>query len=369
MCKYKHPRQFACIDPAGHFKRLGTPIKSTEHLQACIKNIPTTAQYLSVYGWANWTGGKITPEISKTAVIDGVFFDFDDAEDPERAIRDAAEVAAFIGDHCTTNFSGLKGAHVWIDCYPVDLIPDLKGPVLRGFANMLCDRLPELDTMDFAVIGDTSRVSRIIDSVHPGTKLHAIGLSAEELAMLSIDEVGKMAQNSRGLTQVHEPSQWVTDELYKIEGEIITERLDKLFYNKQISYTCYAGWLKRYSSEVLSERISAWNGIKTIEEEWRRIRRMQAENMPTSTNGQTPEENWLIRVVDIFKVVQRMGGIQPKGSKVSTSSSEHEARCHITKLMSDCGWTRSQMHEVFSHADDYSHAVTERQINSLIGRV
>ena len=369
MCKWKIPLQYAYIDPTEpperEFKRFESPIISDDHLKAVRRATTHTGEYLSVYGWKKWVGGRLTPEISKTAIIKEIFLDFDDAADPLKAIRDGAEVAWYVG-HSTTNFSGSKGAHVLIHCHPVALIPDLKSSVLRGFANMLADNLTELSTMDWAVIGDTSRVHRIIDSIHPGTKLHAIGLTAYELATKSIDEIHEMAANRRGLIQVPEPSVWVSSQLWRIEKEIITERLDRLFYNKQISYIGYAGQLKRYDSDVLSERVRVYRSIRTIEDEWRRIR---LKNAPKTDGllGRSPEETWLMKVIKIFKVVQRMNSIQPAGSKVSTSSSEQEARCHITKLMRDCGWTRSAMHRVFSHADDYNYTKTERQINSLIG--
>jgi len=167
MCKWQILEQYAYIDPTAppgrEFKRFGTPIHSDDHLKAVRKSVTHTGEYLSVYGWKKWIGGRITPEISKTAVIDGIFLDFDDADDPQRAIRDAAKVARYVG-HCTCNFSGAKGAHVMIHCDQVDLVPDLKSHVIRKFVIELVDKLTGLDTLDFAVVGDTSRVHRIIDS-------------------------------------------------------------------------------------------------------------------------------------------------------------------------------------------------------------
>ena len=361
---YPAPKQFAYVDPAGKFQRMTTQIWNDHQMKACVERIPHKAVYESVYGWKSWQSGQITPEISKTAIIDGIFFDFDDAEDPQKAVRDAAEVAWYVG-HCITNFSGAKGAHIWILCHQVDLIPDLKSSVLRGFANMLADHLPELSTMDWSVIGDTSRVHRIIDSVHPKTKLHAIGLTAYELATCTIDEIKEKAKNRRGLIQVPEPSQWVTDELYRIEGEILTKRFYRLYDNKGISLQTLTTVIRDINTS--SERIKLYRFLDVVEAEWQRIR---AKNAPKTDGiiGRSPMETWLLKVVEIFKVVQRMNSIRPAGSKVSTSPSEHEARCHIAHLMDDCGWTRSQMHEVFSYADDYKHMKTERMLNSLVGR-
>ena len=367
MCKWDIPLQYAYIDPTAppdrNFRRFETPIISDAHLKAVRGMLTHTGEYLSVYGWTGWHGGEITQEISKTARVNALFLDFDDAANPLAAIRDAAEVAWYVG-HSITNFSGSKGAHVMIHCHPVDLIPDLKSAVLRGFANMLGDRLPELSTMDWSVIGDTSRVHRIIDSVHPGTKLHAIGLTDYELATLTIDEIHEMAANRRGLIQVVEPSQWVTDELYRIEEEIISSRFEKVYTAINMPPATRRYFIEQHTSE---DRLYAYSRLCAIEDEVYRIR---LENAPKTDGitGRSPEETWLLKVVKIFEKVQRMNSIRPAGSKVSTSSSEHEARCHIIHLMDDCGWRRGDMHRVFSHADDYTHEKTERQINSLIGR-
>ncbi len=356
MCKYDPPKQFAYIDPAGKFQRLGTPIESTEHLQKCLESIPNKAKYLSVYGWADWKGGQITPEISKTALVDGVFFDFDDAADPERALMDAAEVAQYVG-HCTCNFSGSKGAHVLIKCPTANLVPDLKGAVLRGFANMLCDVLPELDTMDSAVIGDTSRVSRVIDSVHPKTKLHAIGLSAEELAMLSIDEVREMAKNPRRLVQVPEPSRWVTDELYRIEAEILSERLTRLHDKEQISGENYR-WIIAILQSPDADRIEIFEFITQLENMWRKVRAKKFVDLSGEIIGSSREETWLIHAVREFKATGR--------AATGSRKSEHKARVHLAKLANECGWTISEICEIFIGADDYDPVITERMIRSCI---
>ena len=371
MCKWEIPKQYAHIDPTApperQFKRFENPIISDAHLKAVRGMLPHTGEYISVYGWTGWKGGQINAEISKTAIIDGVFLDFDDANDPQKAIRDAAEVAAYVG-HCTCNFSGAKGAHLMIHCHQVDLIPDLKGHVIRRFVNNLVDVLPELDTLDFAVVGDTSRVRRIIDSVHPKYKLHAIGLTADELATLTIDEIREKAERRRGLIQVPKPSQWVTDELYRIEGEIIGDRLNRLYHNEQLSSTGYhyaIRWLLTRTDP--QGRVDQYAEIQSLEDEWRRIR---AKNIPKTDGvvGRSPKETWLLKVVEIFKVSQRMNSIRPIGSKVSTSPSEHEARCHIAHLMDDCDWDRERMHRAFSYGDDYDRTKTDRHLNSLIGR-
>lgn len=369
MGNYPASRQFAYIDPQGKFQRLKTPVKNSERMKAIISAIPHKAVYESVYGWTGWTGGQITKEISRTAVVDGVFLDFDDAEDPGKALMDAAEVVQYIG-HSTCNFSGAKGANVMIHCHTVDLIPALKGHVIRQFVNELYDRLPELSTLDFSVVGDTSRVRRIIDSVHPKTKLHAIGLTMNELGLLSIDEVKSMAANRRGLVQVPTPLQWVTDELYRIEGELLQNRLSKLYEKERIGGKGY-----RFISAILkspdADKREIYETIKTIEDEWMRIKAKQqvdlrGQVMRGCPVGKSKEETWLLKVVEIFHTVQRAANIRPHRSKVSTSSAENTARCHLAILADELGWDRRDIHWIFHKADDYSYKITDRMIDSLI---
>jgi hypothetical protein len=364
MCNYAAPRQFAYIDPTGKFQRLGTKIENKEQMESCRKMISSKAVYESVYGWTGWKGGMINAEISETAVIDGVFLDFDDKDDPQKAIRDAAEVAAYVG-HCTCNFSGAKGAHIFIHCYPVDLIPDLKGHVIRQFVNNLVDVLPELDTLDFSVVGDTSRVRRIIDSVHPGTKLHAIGLTAEELATLSIDEIREMAENRRGLIRVQErnPSQWVTDELYRIEGEIIVDRFKRLYDKKIVSTLLVEGVID--DIQLDGRRHDVYNGLCTFEEEARRIRAqkqldLRGYAMRGGMLGETREETWLLKAIIEFRATGR--------AATGSRKSEHKARVHLAKLADECGWTLSEICDIYTGADDYDPRITERMVQSCIGR-
>ena len=362
MCKYDIPKQYAYIDPKAtpgkEFKRFEIPVNSDAHLKAVRGMLKHTGEYISVYGWKDWIGGRITTEISRTAIIDAVFLDFDDKNDPGKALMDAAEVAQYVG-HSITNFSGSKGAHVMIMCYPVDLIPELKGHVIRQFVNNLYDILPELDTLDYAVIGDTSRVHRIVDSVHSKTKLHAIGLSAEELSTLTIDEVRKMAENRRGLIQVPEPSQWVTDELMRIEGEILQKRLTRLHDKEQIGDEMY-----RFVSAMLrspdADRAEIYSTIDVVENEWQKVRADSRAAYRSDILGSTSGETWLIHAVRAFKATGRAAS----GSRTS----EHKERVHLAKLANDCGWTFSEICDIYTNADDYDQAITERMVRSCVGK-
>lgn len=352
-------RQFAYIDPSGEWVRLKTPITSNEQMQACRSKIPHIAEYESVYAWTGWKGGTLTSEISKTAIIDGIFLDLDDENDPQKAVRDAAEIAWYVG-HSTNSFSGKKGAHVLISCFPVDLISDLKSHVITRFVNNLADMCCEITTLDSSVIGDTSRVKRITDSKHPGSGLYAIGLTAEELATLTIEEIYEMAKRKRDLVQRPTPSMWVTSQLYKIEDEILTERMTELYERNQISHTSYHTGLKRRKRTTFTDRIGMYNEIKALEDEWHRI---QAKNTPRveTTN------KWLAEAEETLLTSGQLTNGRDRGE-------EHKARVHFCKYAHECGRTFRQICGAFINIVDrngkrcYDKKTTEEQVRSCIGR-
>jgi len=367
--KYEAPRQFAWFVPPneqypkGKFHRSNTAVHTSEKMQAAAEYHKEHACYESVFCFPGWTGGRLDAAKAKSAIIDRVYFDFDCKEDPLRAIRDAGKIAEYVG-HSTNWFSGMKGAGMLIHCEPVDLIPDLKGAVLNRFALVVQDTFSEVTTLDMAVTGDVNRVHRIIDSVHPGTGLHAIGLTSDEMQTLPLGEIEFMAQQARGLVQQPKRSMVITERLQHIEVVIIKERLQKLVDSDVLSSTN-----AHHMGESLWEReskLEVWDFIKRVESEVHRIQMKKLANMPKTSGGRTPEETWLMKVVELFKIAGRAANIQPEGSRISTSGSEQEARAHLVKLANDCGWAFNQICEMFDGADDYNQRVTEGQIKSLL---
>jgi len=342
------------------FSRMKGEINTNEQMNRCVARIPHIAAYESVYSFDEWNDGRPDP---KSAIIDRVFLDFDDADNPQRAMIDAAEVAAFVG-HTEQWFSGKKGIGMLIHCEPVPLIDEMKSVVIRRFVNDLSDRLPEVDTLDFAVVGDTNRVHRIIDTRHQSTRSYAIGLHQRELLELSIDDVREMAASPRRLVQNTAPSKWVTERLMQIEEDVLMSRINRLRDDKMIGFD---NAVVARLAVVDAHRRKAYDFIEAVDAEYRRIQRLHVKESD-SIVGRTPEETWLLQVVDIFKQVHRAANIQPRNSRVSTSSSEHEARCHIASLGHDCGYSDGEIADMFSGADDYNRPLTMRMIKSLTGR-
>lgn len=355
------PKQFAYIDGSNTFHRSITPIDSREKMQSFIDKMSYKAAYESVYGFTRWVDGRPDP---RSAVVDCIYLDFDDVDNPERAIRDAAE-AAFELSHTTQYFSGKKGIGMLVYFRAVDLITDLKGAVIRRFVDELSTVLPDGNTLDYAVVGDLNRVHRCIDTRHLDTRLYAIGLREKELSELSIDEIREHAKSPRYLIQKPVLSDWVAARLREIEIEIIGERIDRIRDAKMISGNNADILLHNLRDPRTKSEV--YEFTHTIEEEYQRIRRLHAPST-NGINGATKEEVWLKKVVAIFQEVGRANNIQPVGSSTSTSTSEHKARCHLVELANDCGWGFGEICDIFSCADDYDRMKTEQQVKSLIRR-
>jgi len=203
-------REVAWQSKSGKFYRSKRPITSIEELNRTVARRTSMgdAVYQSVYRFANFKDHS-------TAIIDKIYVDLDNKHDPQLALNDAAKIADYIGDHSITYYSGYKGVGMLIRCDPVDLIPSMKKSVLRRFTLDLVDKCGVV-TADAAVMGDISRVHRVIDSRHKTTGLYAIGISQSELSELSIDEIKEMATEPRQLDQAGNPSSRVAEQLLTI---------------------------------------------------------------------------------------------------------------------------------------------------------
>ena len=349
------PKQFAFIDGNNTFHREFEPIDSRKKMQAFVDKMSYRAAYESVYGFRRWDNGRPVPN---TAVINCIYLDFDDVDDPGRAMMDAAEVAWYVG-HTTQWFSGKKGVGMLIHFPEVELIPDLKSAVVRRFVDELSDRLPELDTLDYAVVGDLNRVHRIIGTRHQMTRFYAIGLTARELTEFSIDDVYDRATKPRRLAQNPSSLEWVAQRLHEIEDALLIERLDELYVKGRISNNTYRNTRNRFKIATSTERHETYLSVKKLENEWHRALK---KNAPQSNGvvGSSPEETWLLKAEAEFKRTGRAAN----GSR----QREHKARCHLVYLAKDLHWDENRVCEIFTGADDYDRKITERHVRSIYRR-
>ena len=210
-------RQFAWLDAkTKKFHRSRKPMKTDADLQAAIRHHSAKgdACYQSVYRFTEWKNGRPVPE---SAIIDRIYIDFDDEDNPQNAIDDAAKIAC---DHTTQWFSGKKGIGMLTHFEPVDLMPEHKKEVLRRFSEELVESY-DLKTADPHVMGDLNRVHRCMNTRHQDTGLYAIPLHRCEL-MMDISGIKRLAQKPRNLVQKILPS-LPNDRIMRIEKQIVKE--------------------------------------------------------------------------------------------------------------------------------------------------
>jgi hypothetical protein len=106
-----------------------------------------------------------------------------------------------------------------------------------------------------------------------------------------------------------------------------------------------------------------YDQIRALEDEWHRIRAKQQLDQRGSVirgerSGTTKEETWLLKAVIEFRATGR--------AAIGSRKSEHKARVHLAKLADECGWTLSEICDIYTGADDYDPGITERMVRSCL---
>ena len=142
---------------------------------------------------------RAKPDMAAEA-MGNLYFDLDDKEDPEVALKEARTLVAYLveivpEDAIRIYFTGLKGYHVEVEAVALGLGPMAElVDVFRFIATNIKDQL-SLGTFDFQVY-DARRMWRLPDSAHQVTGLFKVHLLPEELE-LSLDEIKELASKPR----------------------------------------------------------------------------------------------------------------------------------------------------------------------------
>jgi hypothetical protein len=346
-------RQFAWLTPPteehpkGKFHRGSKPMETDEQMQMAVKHHWRDACYQSVYAFEEWKDGR---PVKESAIIDRIFFDFDDEERPQNAIDDAAKIAC---NYTTQWFSGKKGIGMLLHLNPVDIHPSMKAAVLKRTCNAMIENF-DLKTADTAVIGDLNRVHRIPNTRHQDTKLYAIPLSGYDLRDRTIVDIEKMAENTRDLVTSTTPSMLHTDYMLAVERTIIKERMDVLIGKNMLSRKFYGD----HQMVKPEEKIELIGTIEKLESEAARI---EAKNTPRieTTN------KWLAEAEETLLTRGQLTNGRDRGE-------EHKERVHFCKYAHECGWTFRQICGAFINIVDrngkrcYNKKMTEEQVRSCI---
>jgi hypothetical protein len=147
-----------------------------------------------------------TPDIHVGALLAGFGLDFDCADNPDKARKEAVAVIKFLmGKYGMTEhdfsiaFSGCKGFHVFINRHVLDIQPHAQLPAI--FKDMAKELIVEcgLKTLDLKIYISTALI-RLLNSRHPVTGLYKIPLTYTELENLSIDKIKALATKKREIT-------------------------------------------------------------------------------------------------------------------------------------------------------------------------
>jgi hypothetical protein len=148
------------------------------------------------------------PEVGP--VFSGLGMDFDCAEKPERARKEAIAIISYLKDHyeipvegISIAFSGDKGFHIFVNRRVFQADPDVDLPLIwRKMAEDLIKTLG-LKTVDL-VVYERRRLWRLLNSKHGSSGLYKIPLTFEELKDKNIDEIKVLATKPRILPLVRE---------------------------------------------------------------------------------------------------------------------------------------------------------------------
>ncbi len=324
-------------------------MKSWAQLLAARKHHWAHACYQSVYEFDEWKGNR---PVATSARLDRIFFDFDDEENPQRAIDDAAKMA----DTNTTQwFSGMKGIGMLLHIPFTDIHPSMKAAVLKRSCKAIIENLG-ITTADTAVIGDLNRVHRMTNSRHQTTGLYAIPLHQSELSVLTIDEIKTMAKSPRNISPEHDQSGIVAAHLASMERTILRDRMDVLI-GKNVLSEKFQDEQKLHPPEARGKLIETLN---TIEAEAHRI---EAKNHPIieETN------RVLAEAAEMLLLDGQLTDGRDRGK-------EHKRRVWFCKYAHECGWSFRQICRTFVNIVDrngkrcYDQKMTEQQVRSCIGR-
>lgn len=147
-----------------------------------------------------------TPDIHIGALLAGFGLDFDCAENPDKARKEAVAVIKFLSgkysmkdEDFSIAFSGCKGFHVFINRHVLDIQPHAQLPYI--FKQMAKELIVQcnLKTVDLKIYIPTALI-RLLNSRHPVTGLHKIPLTLFELEKSNINEIKALATKKREVT-------------------------------------------------------------------------------------------------------------------------------------------------------------------------
>lgn len=288
-CKGQYYREFAykLLDtekskPEEELKRIkSTPIRKDSDLSSLLSAFGTRkGLYVSVYSFAKLTE-KGTVDYS-TAMIDRIYLDFDDKEDPQKAVYEALLAIKALAKHgifCHVYFSGSKGIALYIEFKKVNIAPENKKEVLAKFFDMVMETVREdyenffglwipivtkgfgvvLKTLDAQIRGDIARVSRLPNTRH-AKGLYCIPVSFGDMRK-GIEHIKTLARQPRK----YDLKNAILKNMMRNEKmSVIIKNLEKVVIADRIKVDKLKGLKQEYSKEQ-SKKIKKYGNASITE--------------------------------------------------------------------------------------------------------
>lgn len=176
-------------------------IPITEDISSHIKDT-SKDHYVSLfhYNEEHYKQWKNTNTVAgiKDVTTDKLFFDFDSLQNLEKAREDAITLITRLmekgikSDNIQIAFSGQKG-------YCIEIITD-KVMTQEEFKNITFGLAGDLSTFD-KVVNDSQRLTRVLGTQHPKTKLFKYPLSITQICELPSDEIKKLATDINNVNE------------------------------------------------------------------------------------------------------------------------------------------------------------------------
>ena len=142
-------------------------------------------------------------EVDQALLYGDFYLDLDDEDDFEKVRQDAKSAISYFKiiykiqpEHIKLYYSGKKGVHIII---PADMLGVSPSNELNGIYKIIAQSVKTYTpnkTVDMKIY-DKRRLFRIPNTIHGKTGLFKIRLSLEELSLLSIEQIKKLAESQR----------------------------------------------------------------------------------------------------------------------------------------------------------------------------
>lgn len=232
FCNFIFPREVG-LDDGEHFNRVNVA-NLNELCQTVWGNLDKNV-YVSVY----------SESMIKDGYVNCIFFDLDDSNDLEKPYNEMLNIVSFFQSNFNyvprVNFSGKKGAHIYVDIPPVKL-NDIRMSLRRLYKNLFSG----YKTLDTSVIGDKRRVSRLPYTIHRETKRYCVPIEAGwSLDKILEESINPDARNGIRLTRNVAQCREIAFALEALDRNV-QSGYDNKTYPTKLTYDR----IKRYSEEV-----------------------------------------------------------------------------------------------------------------------